>query len=197
MAENTRPDEVEVLRTIKDALAPLGPDERERIIKYVSEVYHLDLNPAARLLASHERPTTNVVMHDRDLTFAQREAQSPKDFLYEKQPKKVTERVACLAYYLTHYRDTPHFKTIDISTLNTEAAQLKLTNPSFAIANATNAGLLTPAGKGAKQLSAIGERFVAALPDRDAAAAILRDSRPRVRRKKSPSAKKRSRGSSE
>jgi len=46
---------------------------------------------------------------------------SPKDFLLEKQPRTDVERIACLAYYLTHYRATPHFKTIDLSILNTEA----------------------------------------------------------------------------
>ena len=34
---------------------------------------------------------------------------SPKDFLMEKAPNTDVERIACLAYYLTHYRSTPHF----------------------------------------------------------------------------------------
>ena len=48
--------------------------------------------------------------------------ESPKDFLFRKEPNTDVERVACLAYYLTHRRGTNHFKTIDISKLNTEAA---------------------------------------------------------------------------
>lgn len=89
-----------------------------------------------------------------------------------------------MAYYLTHYRSQPHFKTIDISKLNMEAAQLKFSNASAAIENAAAAGLLVSAGKGNKQLSVPGERYVDALPDRHTAKEILASSRkPRSRKK--------------
>ena len=132
----------------------------------------------------------HIAANDRKLSFGDRATISPKNFLHEKQPKTGIERVACLAYYLAHYRDTPHFKTVDISKLNTEAAQLKFSNPTYTVVNAANTGLLTPAGKGAKQISAIGERFVDALPDRDDAKAVLASMRPRRRRKKPAHAKK-------
>jgi hypothetical protein len=194
MSGNSPTDELEVLRAVKEALAPLGPEKSERIYKrVVSDIYDLDVRTGPPPTVTHAPPIVNMQPRDRDITFADRESLSPKDFLYTKQPEKVTERIACLAYYLTHCRDTPHFTTIDISKLNTEAAQLKLTNPSLAISNAIKAGLLTSAGKGTKQLSAIGERFVDALPDRDAAGTLLRDSRPRHGRRTSPNKKKRSR----
>ena len=78
-----------------------------------------------------------------------------------------------------------HFKTIDLSKLNTEAAQIKFSNTAFSVVNATNAGLLASAGKGAKQLSAMGERYVDALPDRTAAKEILSSMRIRRRRTRS------------
>ncbi len=62
---------------------------------------------------------------------------SPKEFLLQKQPKTDVERVACLAFYLTHFRETPFFKTIDISKLNTEAAQPKFSNAAKSVDNAT------------------------------------------------------------
>src|SRR5207248_8085715 len=93
-------------------------------------------------------------------TFSDRSELSPKQFLFQKQPRTDVERVACLAYYLTHYRATSHFKTIDISQLNTEAAQVKFSNTAYAVVNAMNAGFLASAGKGFKQLSAMGERYV-------------------------------------
>jgi hypothetical protein len=92
------------------------------------------------------------------------------------------EKVACLAYYLTHYRDTPHFKTLDISKLNTEAALIKLSNPAVSVDNATKMRYLVPATKGNKQLSAIGEQFVLALPDRERAKDVMSQARPRRRR---------------
>lgn len=95
------------------------------------------------------------------------------------------ERITCLAYYLTHYRETPHFKTLDLSKLNTEAAQLKFSNAAFASDNAVRAGLLVPAGKGAKQISALGELYVQALPDRAAAKDAVAHMKPRRKNKKS------------
>jgi hypothetical protein len=138
------------------------------------------VNPIAQRVA--ESPRGQSV---RVTSFTQNEELSPKDFLFRKQPQTDVERVACLAYYLTHYRDTPHFKTIDISLLNTEAAQVKFSNAAYAVANAANAGLLVSAGKGAKQLSAQGERYVEALPDRAAAKEVLAGIRSRRARKAS------------
>jgi hypothetical protein len=115
--------------------------------------------------------------------FAGQEELPAKDFLFQKQPRTDIERVACLAYYLTHYRDTKHFKTIDLSKLNTEAAQLKFSNSAYAVTNAANAGFLAPAGKGFKQLSALGERYVEALPDRDAAKEVFAGLRSRRSRR--------------
>ena len=97
----------------------------------------------------------------------------PKEFLLKKQPQSDVERVACLAYYLAHYRGQVHFKTGDISALNTEAAQRKFSNTAAAVGNATSYGYLAPAVKGMKQLSASGEIYVEALPDREAANAAM------------------------
>ncbi len=112
---------------------------------------------------------------------------SVKQFIMEKSPKTDVERIACLAYYLTHYRATPHFKTLDISLLNTEAAQPKFSNTAYSTNNAVKLNYLVPSAKGQRQLSALGERFVQALPDRDAAKEVLLSMRrrSRTRRKKS------------
>jgi hypothetical protein len=99
------------------------------------------------------------------------------------------ERVACLAFYLTHYRGTPEFTTLDISKINTEAAQRKLANATVAVNNASQYGYLAPAGKGMKQISAAGERYVQALPDYDAAKTLLASARPRWKSKRSATSK--------
>ena len=197
MGGNSHTDELEVLRVVKEALAPLGSDERQRILKYVSEIYDLNVRAEPPRTVGYDRQIPSTQSRDRDMSFTDRTSLSPKDFLHEKDPQTDIERVACLAYYLSHYRDTPDYKTLDISKLNTEAAQLKFSNPAYAVANATNAGLLTSAQKGKKQISAIGERFVDALPDHEAAKLLLRSSRSRRGRKKSPNKKTRSRGTTE
>jgi len=109
---------------------------------------------------------------------------SPKEFILQKQPHTSVERVACLAYYLTHYRDVPHFKTLDISKLNTEAAQPKFANAALAVNDASKSGYVIPVSKGNKQLSAAGELFVQALPNRDEARAAMASARPRKRNKR-------------
>jgi len=125
-----------------------------------------------------------------ELNFTDRVDLTPKQFLHEKQPQTDIERVVCLAYYLTHYRDTPHFKTLDISKLNTEAAQIKLSNATMAVNNTSTKGLITIASKGSKQISAYGEEYVTALPDRDAAKKIIAKMNSRKRKKRSASKKK-------
>ena len=119
--------------------------------------------------------------------FGDRDELPPKEFMFQKQPRTDIERIACLAYYLTHYRDTRQFKTIDLSKLNTEAAQIKFSNTAFAVVNATNAGFLVAAERGSKQLSAIGELYVEALPDRDKAKEVIANARIRRRRKSAKS----------
>lgn len=109
---------------------------------------------------------------------------SAKEFMIEKAPRTDVERVACLAFYLTHYRATPHFKTLDISMLNTEAALPKFSNTANATNNAVKVGYIVPSTKGLRQLSALGERFVQALPDRDTARDVITSLRRRIRTKR-------------
>jgi hypothetical protein len=116
---------------------------------------------------------------------------SPKQFLDQKRPTTDVERVTCLGYYLTNYRDTPHFKTADITALNTEAAQKKLSNASDSMSNAQQTNYLTNAHKrGLKQVTSFGEKIVEALPDRAAVAALFEAEKKHSARRKKKSAKK-------
>ena len=110
-----------------------------------------------------------------------------KQFLAQKKPGSNSERVACLAYYLSNYRDTLHFKTGDIDKLNTESAH-HFTNPSLFVTHATSTyHYLTAAGGGKKQITPLGEAIVEALPDRANVAAAIAEHKPtrkRTKRKK-------------
>jgi hypothetical protein len=78
---------------------------------------------------------------------------TPKQFLAQKKPGTNYERVACLAYYLSNNRNSPHFKTGDIAKLNTESAH-HFTNASVAVMHATSTyHYLTSAGGGKKQIT--------------------------------------------
>jgi len=155
-----------------------GQDAQIRVVKSVlTFLGWTDVFPrrSEQVLVQSNSPSS--FSEDRNLT--------PKDFLYNKKPTTDIERITCLAYYLTHYRNVPHFKTLDLSKLNTEAAQIKFSNAGVASENATIAGLLVQAGSGNKQISAAGELYVQALPDRDAAKAAIAHIKPRRKNKKS------------
>ena len=173
--DSSQPD-LDALTTIIGALKRMSREEQNRTLQAVS--VFLGLN------SELPRPQTDAsvaTLLPRQLqagdagksgnSFSEDRGASPKEFLRDKKPMSDVERVACLAYYLT----------VDISALNTEAAQPKFSNASMAVDNATKAGLLVQAIKGAKQLSASGEHYVQLLPDREAAREMIKTAN--VRRK--------------
>lgn len=109
---------------------------------------------------------------------------TPKDFMREKNPKNDVQRVACLAFYLTKFRETAQFKARDLAALNTEAAGPKINMPR-AVNNAQlQNAYLAVAGSGNKQITALGEDIVNALPSQEAVKAAQDETRPKRRRKK-------------
>ena len=164
-----------------DVLLPLESDLRERTYATVGTFFGYEAPQVGLANTNSGNPAGK--RSPPDIHIASREPPSPKDFLFQKQPSTDVERVACLAYYLTHYRSTRHFKTADISTLNTEAAETAFANASYTVNNATTAGFLAPVSPGMKQLSALGERYVDELPDQAAAKAVMKKRRPKRTRR--------------
>jgi hypothetical protein len=169
----------ELLPEVIAAFRKLDDEGRQKLFRTLATLFGLEAE-------MRTRPATavQVAAAESSERFSKDRPISPKEFLLKKQPKTDVERVACLAYYLTQYREQPHFKTLDISKLNTEAAQIKFSNPAMAVNNASTYGYLTQATKGNKQISAAGEMFVEALPDRDAAQAAMASARPRRKAKR-------------
>jgi hypothetical protein len=177
-------DAMLALKKMLDIMSTVAPENRQRLFQSLATFFDLPQATTSGV------PVTG---HKRDgIPFSEERVLSPKEFLFEKQPQSDVERVTALAYYLTHYRDAPYFKTLDISKLNTEAAQAKFSNPAYAVDNAAKYGYLVPASKGSKQLSAVGELFVQALPDREAAKTAMQNARPKRRSKKAPPLKEKS-----
>jgi hypothetical protein len=181
---DSRATEFEVLQKVIAALTPLSEEARRRILESAALFLRIDSRPRHLSPPSHESDFRSFPSPASRSPFSEDTSMSPKDFLLEKQPRTDVERIASLAYYLTHYRGTAHFKTVDLSMLNTEAAQPKFANTAYSSNNAVKLGYLVPSTKGQRQLSAIGERFVRALPDRDAAKAALESIRRRSRTKR-------------
>ena len=174
---------------IVESLTPLSKHDQSHVLQTVATWLKISLNPKS------DRTVTNNLISDvnsifpsqkneKELSFTERVDISPKDFILEKSPRTDVERIACLAYYLTHYMDTPSFKTIDLSKLNTDAAQRKFSNPTQTAKNAVKNHFLVPASKkGCRQISALGEQYVNALPDREAAHGIRKKLSPRKKRR--------------
>jgi hypothetical protein len=167
----------EVLQQVIAALSKAEPTSRSKILQTAATFFDIRPTVISNPLSSPQQSkSSGVFSEDRSIL--------PKDFIHDKAPRTDIERVTCLAYYLTHYRATPHFKTLDISKLNTEAAQVKFSNAAWSVENAAKKGLLVPAPQGHKQISSFGERFVLALPNRDAAKEVLANTRKKRRAKR-------------
>ena len=186
MAADTSNDERRTygaIQQIIDAMLEFDKDTRTRMLKTVATFFSIDF------LSQPETKSNAIDTSDTSQAnpppFSNREDLSPKDFLVQKKPRTDVERIACLAFYLLHYRNIPHFRTTEISKLNTEAAQIKFSNASKAVNNATQSGFLVAATKGAKQLSAPGEQFVDRLPDYATARKVMSELKPRRRKKTS------------
>jgi hypothetical protein len=177
--------EFEIVTYILKVFQDIPPESRRRVLETISRFFDVRIDVATRSTTfpvSGPRTTDDVPSNLP--SFSEDRAITPKQFMFQKQPRTDVEKVACLAYYLTHYRDTPFFKTLDLSKLNTEAAQVKFSNPTVAVDNATKSHYLVQATKGNKQISAMGEQFVLALPDRDKARDVMSQARPRRRSKR-------------
>lgn len=179
-----KPDDLEALATIIRILKKLDPEQRQRIFSTAATFLQIALIGGEKQSIGEIPHAVMSAESKAGLSFSAERELSAKEFMLSKEPRTDSDRVTCLAYYLTHFRNTPKFKTIDISALNTEAALPKFTNASVAVDNATKRGYLAPASRGNKQISAVGERFVQALPDREAAKAVLKGMRRRRKTRK-------------
>lgn len=181
-------NDFEVLTEVIASLNRLNKDDQKRTLQAVATFLNLSFQNSP-LPAPSELTAPAGANSSSKPTFSENRSVSPKDFIREKSPRTDVERVICLAYYLAHYRETPHFKTLDISALNTEAAQPKFSSASVAVENAARAGLLVQAVKGNKQISSAGELYVQHLPDREAAKLGVSGLRPK-RKTRKPTIKK-------
>lgn len=184
MSETKTNKELQVLRDIISTLSKFDKKTQTRIIKSILAFLGIGSSEIGRSLPISSTMAKSEEIRPVPSLFSDREEMPPKEFILSKKPYTDMERVVCLAYYLTHYRNTRHFKTIDISKLNTEAAQIKFSNTTYAVQNATNRGFIVPSTKGNKQISAAGEQFVQALPDRDSAKEVLKTFLKRSRKTK-------------
>jgi hypothetical protein len=185
-------DELDALGSVLQALKPLDEQARAFVVRTAAErlqisgfvIHGNGPKPPPMPGPGPGIPPNGVIA-----------GQTPKEFLAAKRPATELQRIACLGFYLTHAQQKPHFKTADLTALNTDAAEGKLSNPSATVRNATTQShFFAPAGKaGLKQVTTLCEAYVHALPDQEAAKAAISAHRPAPRtgtkKKRKPSKK--------
>jgi len=181
MKTSSLQNDVSALGRVLEAIEPLEDSQRLWVLQTAASRVAVKIN-----VGSGQNGTTVVQGPSSAVgSIAAPVVGSPKAFVKAKNPQTDVQRVACLGYVLTNFRNTPHFKTKDLTELNTEAACPKFSNTAVAVDNATKAGYLTPAGKGNKQLTSLGEDLVDALPDQEKVRALAsQNRRPRKKRGK-------------
>ena len=184
MSKDSETRDIDVLNAVISALEKLNPDDRERLVQTVSIFFRVQPRSEGPTKEHHVQESPHPNQTGQPIPYSEDLAQPPKEFMLEKQPRTDVERIACLAYFLTHYQNTPYFKTLDLSKLNTDAAQPKFSNAGYAANNAQKLGYLVSATGNRRQLSAGGEQFVQALPNRDLARKMMVTFRPKRRRRK-------------
>lgn len=183
MATKKMAPEIEALNDVLTAVSSLVSDDEKR---WVLETASSRLGV---VLGTSGGTGTHGVTASGSRTGTGGATPTPKEFMRAKEPKSDVHRVACLAYYLTNYRDTQQFKSADLSALNTEAAGPKI-NMSRAANNAMNQNrYLASAGGGRKQITALGEDVANALPNQEAVKAT-EEQVGRPKRKKKGGSKK-------
>lgn len=171
-------EELDAIREALEALTPLDSEGRARAVIYI----------AGALGVAAPGQTPAAVRVDGSLPIATGSGvngMSAKQFMAAKKPATAVERITCLAYFLAYGKETAFFKTKDLSEMNREAAGPTFTNISQAAKDAVKAEYLAPAGKGARQLTALGEQVVEALPDHAAVREIVAAGKSRRRRRSS------------
>jgi hypothetical protein len=171
--------DIEALGKVLDALSKLEPAAQQWVLSTAAT----RLNVSTIAIAP---PSGGTPVSHRTATPPSGSIGSlhPKEFMRQKAPQSDVDRVACLAYYLTHGRQASAYSSRELTAMNTEAAGPKL-NMSRAVDNATKqSGYLTSAGKGKKQITSYGEDVVNALPDYEAVKTLATTRTAKPRKKK-------------
>jgi len=119
-----------------------------------------------------------------ETTITTKQVIDPKAFMATKRPISDVERITCLAYYLSQYRNISQYKTRELTDLNVESSQPRFSNATVAARNAVQQQYLSLAGKGKKQITTKGEAVVNALPDREKVKRALEENIFRPKRRK-------------
>lgn len=100
MELETNLNDLDVLNVVVTALKRLESEERDRVLQMVLTYFGaVSVNTGT---AAPAQSASFKASFSNDVSFSEDRSMSPKSFIMQKQPRTDVERVACLAYYLTH-----------------------------------------------------------------------------------------------
>jgi hypothetical protein len=167
MKKASKPNEIDAMHSVDEALSQLDDDARQRVMDWVASKYKVTTDLRPDLSGNRFTP---------DKRSTPLSTQDIKTFMTEKKPSNFYERVACLTYYLEKIEKKTEVKTEDIRKANTDARLSKMSNPALFVKHATHTyGYLTSLGQRKFGLSTRGEAVVDALPDRAGVEKALSD----------------------
>ena len=174
--------EVEAIKVVLAALAPLSEKARASVLEYVTR--RLDVMPPAELVAAVGGDSTAAAPP------AASDATSPpvhiEAFKKQKRPRSANEMAAVVAYYLANVAPQEQRKrTInhrDVETFFKIASFPLPEHVRATLPNAKNAGYFDLAGEGEYKLNAVGHNLVAHSMPRGASKEAAAPKRPRRQR---------------
>jgi hypothetical protein len=162
-------DDLEAVRTIAAALSGFGPEEQERILRWVRE--KIGLAPVSRALAETRTPQLPASLAPRapglsDSLPAPVSGKDLKSFVAGKNPKSDVQFAATVAYFYRFEAPPDQRKNeIDAATLQDAcrlAGRTRLPHPSMTLTNAKNQGLIDKGSEAGKyNINTVGENLVA------------------------------------
>jgi len=164
MKKNQPVDELTPVRVVHDALSPLEPETRVRVLQAVMTL--LQIPPQITAGALQQAPPAPVAGGQLGVPV---DTTTIDKFVARKRPTNTYQKLACLAYYLEHRENKVDLSVKDLRKGNTDARQSAISNISRFLDLATRShGFFTAAGHGKKRLSTRGASVVDALPDQAA-----------------------------
>lgn len=165
---SSKPDDLEAVRSLVEALKTFDAVNQERIIRWAREKLGLPTTSSTVI-------TPTPVVSSIEATIPQPapllvpQSQDIRSFMASKNPQTDAHFAAAVAYYYRFVAPAEQRKeAIEKNDLQ-EACRMvdrdRLRRPDQTLVNAHNAGLLDKAGRGAYSINAVGENLVAmALP---------------------------------
>lgn len=168
MSKTTVINDMDAVRTIHDALKPLDPEARARVLQASMTLLQIGA-PALQTVNQQSQSQGSVITHHQAGSSSLVSVEKIDRFVASKKPIDTYQRLACLAYFLEHKEEKVDLSVKELKQANSDARQSNISNISAFLDKATSRhGYFSAAGKGKKRLSVRGSAVVEALPDRAA-----------------------------